>query len=410
MLTQDKWTKHDKSLNLVCNAALLGHAIPSAVLDFQRVRRKIVRSTKSFDDFAALRDSELIPRDVSQRKAAWIMQHIDPAGRSILVAPQLIGRRGKKLFSPLISQLNDSGLAEESAIGQVVLQSIHQSTRDSHDRIEVVHWNPDSRQITLVKAQPYSRVTKSRSGGSVSVAGSLFSKASREIGNIEISAAVVNSLLHARRLVSKAFPSVSVRLYYALIDDDYSYNFQIFDLTSATFMPSGSTVNSSKFAPPAFTVADFMQRGRPAADYLPSFGWAAGKILSLKDALHRVPVDRYTRSAMFLYILYQEQMRSPNDLVKLSVPEWADLVEGEFGISLTPDIRRHDLEDCVRAGGFARRLPYRVNSYALTSTGLGRMNTLINKYNRMAPTSSDNLIQMAIGQDWLWVHDTGAAA
>lgn len=403
MNLEAQWHQLDALVRVEVNARLLGAKRSAHFSQLVDRRHELLNTRRSAADFLALRDSQLPTPELITFKTGWLAAHLWPV-RPWCVGMQIVQRNGSTFRSPLVEQLTHMGHHCDGNAAQKMAEVWGGSKISHRVKLDAVCLP----QVSggggiLVKAISYSSMrSMSPSLRSSQASGLLFPTSSRIIHNCYADGSVLNSLSRTQALLSAACPSVKWKSFILIVDDDFSWQFQLHDVSELCREYADSTsvaiddycVKSS---------VDYLDQLSKDADYFQRIPHSTTGTSSptLDMALQVGPLDRYIRSMVHLGKAANEQSGEPR-LVGTDAVDFHNYMESSIGLRYPRDMRRHDLEDCLRGGGWMKRLPHRQNAYGITDAGLVRYLTMVHKYNKMAPIATDILIDMAHQQAGRW--------
>lgn len=208
----------------------------------------------------------------------------------------------------------------------------------------------------------------------------------------------IRTLLASRDLLQAAYPQLKVRACYLVINDPgCSWHFQAHDLTAARpEVARQSRVKLDGF-PVLATHRNFPGHfAREGLELAPLPDWTGN------DPLSALPADRPSRSLLMMFELWGRQLNKPKRLATARGDDLAEAVARTTAVALGRDQWRHDLEDCLERGGFARRLPDRPGRFAITPKGVARLLVLRAKLISGKELTSACLLNHVAHQARLW--------
>lgn len=401
-MASNSWHTLDHLVDLECASRTYGQPMPSLINDIHSQRNIIIDSTKSIEDFNSLGDSELPGPDYTQQKVAWIMQRVIGA-RCYCVGSKIVRHRAGSCSSPVLDQLTEFDASVDSDDIEVLANRWSKSKRRNagNNRLDAMAVDPASRTLYLVKCANTSQI--SYSGRTPA---NLFLPDDQIITNVRVSPEPVNALLCASQMISAATKNWTVKLLFVVVGDEYSWSFQCHDVTRIIHQPLLDRPVYLDDYPLFATTRSFSSELFENPDLFSMVG-EPPKFTSLKEALNVCPVYRYTRAMMLLLELWEEQCSDPSRLVAVPASVLQDRVSNKYGFPYTIDARRHDLEDCLRAGQFVGRVPWKRNEYAIELRGVERVLVMKHKYNKMAPVETQVMVDRAFEQKKLWRRNSG---
>lgn len=402
-LPSNSWYLLDQLIDLECAARTFGKSVPGLVDQIHAQRNVVLDSPKTIDDFNSLSDAELLGPDFVQHKAAWIAQRIT-GYKSFCVGSKIIRSRKGSVTSPILNQLHKFDWSIDNWGLDKRVQLWSRSQLAANNTVDALTIDPNSRTVHVIKAASLSQVKYDGVG-----AGTLFLPDNQIISTVTVSPESVNTLLRVGEVLNGWARSWNIKLYYIVVGDDYSWSFQCHDLSRA--------INGKLFDKPVclddyplFTsTRAYMSELRGNPDL---FGMVGNPppYNNLNQALHVCPIYRYSRAMMVLSELWGEQRHHPDRLVSIPANELQDRICLKYDFSYTVDARRHDLEDCLRAGHFIGRTRWKRNEYALDARGVARILIMMHKYNKMTPCLTEDLVDRAFKQKQLWGRDSGSSS
>lgn len=402
MMIDGLWYQLDQLVNLDAHCRILKSPSPSLLDKIRGVKHQLVSSPKLASDFLALRDGQLPSSDLTTHKAGWIAARVFST-RPWCVGMNLIHSRSGQLSSPIVEQLAMLGHRVDETAAQIVGRRWRNSSRPFHAKVDAVCLPNLGQKIgTVVKAISYSSLISSDALGADAIQhepeGGCFLK------ECLVPSAMVNTLVRSRELLESACPSIRWQTYLLVVGDQYSWQYQLHDFSNIEeeFATGDKCLIDSLFVGSSLRYREEIRKDPDFLQRVPNDTWR----MSLPCMLKELPLDRYTRSMILLSSLFDHQ-EGEHRLAALEATELHKLMEQKFGLVYPKDMRRHDLEDCLRAGGWARRLPHRKNAYAITHTGVSRCLVMLHKYNKMTPISTPSLLDAAFEQLRRWTGDAG---
>ncbi len=405
MLAEFDWDHLDDLVSTYASAYVHGDTVPE-------LERKIVEACSSatsapptFDDFTSLVDTTMRSKDIVSRKIAWISQHAFGA-RAWSVGQKILLRK-PRLTSPLIDQVRALGI-EAMPLDLQRCDDVARQNFEVQTKIDALLLDMANNTIFVVKGCSYSQAMKQSNGRLVLNTGqpSLFTPSDRLLGNVCVARSAVSALILAHLVLKSAFNHMEIRPVFMVVDDvDCGWHHQAFDLAPA-FMAKldADAVQLDEYDAVASSLD--LQGLRGDSDALaPLPQWKTADFLAI------APVDRPTRCLMLLTALWRRQRGSGRELVPVPATALAEAVSERYGLVYPVDLRRHDLEDCLRAGGFIRRVRYAENSYAITPTGVGRIYLMKRKfYARANPDLGAHALRSIRVQAQRWARYQGGQA
>jgi len=351
-------------------------------------------------DFTYFLDTGLVGRTAVQRKIAWAAQHIYNM-RAWAVGPHLFEKRDRQYFSPLLEQLRVLGIDVcDPAVHRFRRQSLDRAKKWSQVALDAFLFDQVTQEVVLVKGCSWSQAKSLDASIKSELPGDgLFSPTDRVFTDFYAKAEAIRPLLHAKKLIELACPSITVKCEFMLVDDPgCSWRFQSHDMSSVDLRRlARSKTLCLDDLPCTKTFLDFealLYRDSDAFAQLPK--WSGGDFLNL------VPIDRPTRSLMQLQEIFTLQELTPNALSVVPASAITKSVSSRYHLFYPANRQRHDLEGVLRSGGFVRRPRTGTNSYGITAKGIARSLIMKQKFQPSSDFSSSRLIIEIQRQAELW--------
>lgn len=382
-----------------------------------RAMGDLLRWPGTFTDLTSLLAVRTGGRDAITRRVAWAAQHV-VGKRAWCVGSRVIQRLpdlgGDAYGSPLLDQLRTIGFVgpgERPAVtetGAEVMTS-YEGSLDFEvpqlERIDALCAWPKSEEVWVVKGVSYTQAGKCSPELWVNAdRESLFGADDRFMSRLYVGVGAVRSLLAARDLVQAAHPGLKVRACVIVINDPgCSWHFQAHELTSArpdivseAVGGAGGRVLLDRF-PVLATQRSFpglfSREGLELAT-LPE--WAGD------DPMTALPADRPGRALLLLGEMWSRQVNRPKRLATSRGEELAEAVARTSGVCQGRDQWRHDVEDCLERGGYARRMADRAGRFAITPKGVGRLLVMRRKLGAGPDLPAAAVMSHVVQQARLW--------
>lgn len=394
------WRTLDQLVRVDCASRIQGSRIDGVIERAVERRRLVIRAPRTIEDFNSLNDSEVLGPDFCQQKIAWISQRITNA-RVWAVGVKPLHVRNGGVYSPVLDQLRMFDVSVDTSKNQAVLDRWEGRQTLASDKLDALAIDSQARTVYLIQGASTGQIR----GGRTRELASLFIPESQILCDAWVAGHSVNTLLRTRELIQHSAPRWSVKMLFFVIDEGYSWVFQCHDLSSLHDRVRHDELVLLDAHPVFATTKNFTEQLRGNPDLFLSVG-NPPPFRNLREAIAVSPVYRFTRSMMTLIELWDRQRLEKDRLATITAPELQTIMRDRYSIVYTDDACRHDLWDCLRAGGFVRRLPYRKSHYALDQLGVARVLTMLHKYNSMTPTDTRIMLDCAFGQAMLWLDQT----
>jgi len=402
------WDHIDDIVDVYANAYVYGARQRDLERQITSACSSLTKSRPTMHDFGFFLDTGLSGRGVVQRRLAWASQHIFNM-RAWAVAPSLYEKRNRDFFCPMIEQLRVLGVPVQHFNIRSYRSKLHdKAKRWTQGGIDVFLADPVEGKIVLVKGFSWSQAKQVCSDIRPARSGlDLFDQQDRPFVRVFAKSEALRSLIAARELLSKAVPDFSIECQYVLIDDaDCSWNFQAHDVTSVSYR---------KLRADKIFDLDTVPCSSSTTTMLQCIGDDSDRFAKLpewhsRDYLSLVPVDRPARAMMQLMEIFNNQEVVPSKLMSMPASVVADAVEKRWSIFYPANRQRHDMDGCLRAGGFVRRPRQKINEYAITPKGIARMLILKQMYIPSPDFGPQALISGIQNQAQLWFSAYGRSS
>lgn len=367
MLGEFHWDHLNELTEMYAAAYAQGDQLPRTERQVVEACAEVASQPLRMDDFSALLDTQSRGRDGISRKIAWQAQQVLSARSWCVGQKILLGRRHDS--SPLIDQIRMLGVDPAHVPLPRFFEMAKNQPFDVQTKIDSLLVDMDKNTIFVVKGCSYSQARKvSRNLILATAENHLFVPKDRVLANVRVPSDLFGSLVLAHGILKSAFPNMNVLPLFMVVDDpDCGWHFQLHNVSEAIMQDcQAGLVDLDRFDVYASSL-DFASALQEDSDF-----FAHPPKWKTTDHLACAPIDRPTRSLMMLNELWLNQQQS-GDLAPLSSTELAQRVCERYSIVYTNDLRRHDLEDCLRASGFIKRPRYLENNYAITPTGVLRV-------------------------------------
>ena len=392
MLGEFDWDHLHELIDAFSVASVYGSNVKDLELKILEVFEDAAGAPPTMDDFTTLLDTSIRSKEAVSRKVAWVAQHC--LGSRAWCVGQKIFLGRNPVSSPLVQQVKRLHI-EPRGIDLGYWQNF--SARQGFEvqtKVDAILVDIPNNTIFIVKGCSYTQARQQsprlvlHSGGD-----SLFGPKDRVLANLEAPNGAVAALITAYAVMQASFAHMSVRPIYLVVDDpDCGWHFQAHDLGDVCMRDLKSGPLCLDEVP--IVCSSLSERG-PSLVHLPKWHEA--------DFLSKSPVDRPSRALMLLQAIWERQLQNDGELIPASATDLAADVQARYSVEYPVDLRRHDLEDCLRAGGLIRRTRYAENSYAITPTGIGRYFIMKKKFfGRANPDLGLTAIRRMSHQSSLW--------
>lgn len=399
MRDQLNWDHFDDLIESYASAFVFEGRRQQLELEIARVCASITASRPTMDDFTYFLDTGLWGKSAVQRKIAWAAQHIFGL-RAWCVGPRLFEKSQRRFFSPLLEQLRALSLDIRDVDVSNFRRRSHGAAKFwSQASIDAMLVDAVRQRVILIKGISWSqckglskRLTASKPGAG------LFEPLDRVFVNAYAAAQALRPLVHARNLIEQA-SDCQVEAHFVLMDDPgCSWRYQCHNVETVELhhLAKGAK-HCLDDLPCSGTFLDkqaVLDADSDAFAQLPA--WPSTEFLNL------VPIDRPCRAMMQLQELFARQEQTPKVLQAVSASEIADAVEQRYRIFYPVNRQRHDIEACLRTGGFVRRVRDSENAYAITAKGYVRCLLMRQKFQPRTGVTPSRVIIEIQRQAELW--------
>lgn len=331
--------------------------------------REASTSTATFESVGSILGRHYQKHEQVARKAAWIAQH-KLQTRAFAVGNHFVQRQNDVQFSPVVQQLEQLGYQSRG----VNFDSFSRLLTDRSwvKRIDALMVRPDAGELVLVKACSFEQLQRQLDEHSSVMTPNLWVPVpQREFCELVPSKFLV-SLTYAEWILRSAFPEFDVRSILLVVDPGpVNWRHKGFDVT-------GTALRHIQAEHHPLSGFDVVWEGEEH-----DVAYQDIAKIPAADPLNALPVDRAARARMVLEWMWREQAVS-DGLAPMTVQEISKSVKKAHLIHYTPDLRRHDLEDCLVTGGYIERPRYEKKCYVLTP--LGVFEALVSRQ-QLAPAS-----------------------
>jgi len=317
-----------------------------------------------FDSFNGLLGTSYPASQQWIRHVSWIAQHVF-AERALCVGNKIEQQRKGRFSSPLVGQLERLGFEPfETMWNTTRVESFGPSK--PMNCIDAIFCNRAKNTVYLVKGVTLQNAAKRQSPAGLFPM-PLFESVFARSFAMTCKGRVMATLRVAHDIVKCSFPVMRVIPVVLVADQvNQGWMFVAFDCTPAM----RSTEYSNRVELSQYAELAHHEQIISAGMDLDQIRYMPSRIT--RDHLLHLPADRASRCLMILELLWHRQAAAGDKLATTSAADLGRKIKSCFELEYPPDLRRHDLEDCLERGGFIERPAYEGNRYALTPTGMVR--------------------------------------
>jgi hypothetical protein len=348
----------------------------------------------TFDYLTTITGAESSPKELTDRKIAWLLQHALPA-KCYCVNTKIATIGTSKASSHLVTQMEMLGFQGQSSRTRAIYEEARSRAPKMHTTVDALLLSDDRRTLYVVKGCSFSAIAGERVRYEGALTETLWAR--KLITNPVVDSAACRGLIAAYGILKDKFPQLEVVPLFCIVDDvDAGWHFQAHDLSGTCWKTFEKPYTSIAGLPIRTSSLNFLRELKADSDFFNAIPeWAT------EDPLRLLPPDRPVRSLMIVKALLGHQVEHSTEVVPMSGARLAQEIARTYDFNYPKDMRRHDFLHLIRRSLISL---HPRSTYVVTPLGLMKYYILLAMHNKNLPNDfAENVLDKLTRQSrFVW--------